>query len=221
MDTEWAVLRNYSQKAKGMGMPLGSAKMQYLVIAPYKGRWAIPGGFVGIDEDLDAAAMRELREETGVRDVYLEQLYTFGNPKRDPRGRVITVAYFALVNSSGIRLNASTDAEEARWHSVYKLPSLAFDHSEILDYALKRLRYKLEYTTVAFQLLPEKFTLTELQQAYEKIFNRALDKRNFRKKIMSLKLIEEAGRLTGVSHRPAKLYSFEKEHRALENFFRA
>lgn len=189
---------------------------------PFKGSWAIPGGFVRINESLDAAALREMKEETGVKDIYLEQLYTFGEPKRDPRGRVITVAYFALVKSSGIRLNATTDASEAAWHSVYRLPTLAFDHKKLLDYALQRLRYKLEYTTVAFQLLPEKFTLSQLQKAYEIIFTKPMDKRNFRKKILSLGLIEETGKVTeGVSHRPAKLYSFEKKHMALENFFKA
>jgi len=189
---------------------------------PFKGMWAIPGGFVGIDENLEDAARRELLEETGVKDVYLEQLYTFGDVNRDPRGRVITVAYFALVNSKGIHLKATTDVSDVAWHSVYALPSLAFDHRKIVDYALLRLRYKLEYTTVAFQLLPKRFTLTELQNAYEIIFRKKLDKRNFRKKILALGLLDETEEITeGVSHRPAKLYSFSKEHMALERFFKA
>ena len=189
---------------------------------PFQGMWAIPGGFVRIEEDLEAAAIRELKEETGVEDVYLEQLYTFGKPGRDPRGRVITVAYFALVNAKEFRLKASTDASDAAWFSVYKLPRLGFDHKDILEYALQRLRYKLEYTTVAFQLLPQMFTLTQLQATYETIFNKKLDKRNFRKKILSLGLLKDTGKSTsGVSHRPAKLYSFTKEHMQLENFIKA
>ena len=129
-------------------------------IPPFVGQHAIPGGFVLDHEDLDQAALRELREETGVADVYLEQLYSFGDPRRDPRGRIISVSYFALI-SADRTLRAGTDASEAAWWPMTKLPSLAFDHAEILNYALERLRNKLEYTTVGFQLLPEKFTLTE------------------------------------------------------------
>lgn len=189
---------------------------------PFKDVWAIPGGFVRINESLDKAALRELGEETGVKDVYLEQLYTFGDPGRDPRGRVITVAYFALVNADEFQLKATTDASDVKWFSIYKLPEMAFDHKKILNYALKRLRYKLEYTTVAFQLLPKMFTLTQLQTVYEIIFNKKLDKRNFRKKILSLGLIKDTGKRTkGVSHRPAKLYSFTQKHAQLENFIKA
>lgn len=181
-------------------------------IPPFKGKWAIPGGFVKIDESLEEAAKRELKEEAGVSEVYLEQLYTFGTPKRDPRTRVISVVYFALVNASGIKLKATTDASEAEFFSAYKAPSLAFDHDSILKYALQRLRWKLEYTTTAFSLLPDKFTLTELQKAYEIIFNKKFDKRNFRKKILSLGIIEPTGKMQdSVSHRPAELYSFRKK----------
>ena len=126
--------------------------------APFEGRWAIPGGFVEADESLEAAARRELKEETGVRDVYVEQLYTFGDPKRDPRGRVVTVAYLALVPAP-LAVQAGDDASDVRWWSVYKLPSLAFDHAKILQYALQRLRYKLEYTAAGFQLLPPSFSV--------------------------------------------------------------
>ena len=174
---------------------------------PFKGVWAIPGGFVRPDEPLEQAATRELLEETNVKDVYLEQLYTFGDPKRDPRKRVISVSYFALVNADNFRLKASGDTTDVRWFSMYALPSLGFDHKTILDYALLRLRYKLEYTTVAFSLLPKRFTLTQLQDAYEIIFHREFDKRNFRKKILSLGLLKETPDIQkAVKHRPAKLY---------------
>jgi 8-oxo-dGTP diphosphatase len=176
--------------------------------------WAIPGGFVGIDESLEEAALRELEEETGVQDVYLEQLYTFGDPGRDPRGRVITVAYFVLVPAPAIDPRAGDDAVEARWWSMHDLPPLAFDHARILAYALQRLRYKLEYTAVGFELLPEPFTLSELQAAYEVILGEALDKRNFRRKILSAGIIEETGRYRTGEGRPAKLYRFREDAEA-------
>ncbi len=178
--------------------------------APYANRWAIPGGFVGKNERLDDAARRELEEETSVRDVYLEQLYTFGDPKRDPRERVITVAYFALVPAP-LAIAAGGDAADARWWSMYRLPRLAFDHAEILDYALTRLRYKLEYTAVGFQLLPETFTLTELQKAYEIILGIELDKRNFRRKILDAQVIEETGEYRTGEGRPAMLYRYRPD----------
>src|SRR6188768_1819849 len=128
---------------------------------PYEDRYALPGGFVLKSESLDAAAARELREETGVEGVYLEQLYTFGAPERDPRGRVVTVAYYALVPNTQV-LQAGTDAADAAWFPVAKLPALAFDHRQIVEYAHQRIRNKLDYTNVGFELLPEKFTLTEL-----------------------------------------------------------
>ncbi|HEX2914449.1 MAG TPA: NUDIX domain-containing protein [Chloroflexia bacterium] len=188
---------------------------------PYQGMWAIPGGFIEMGETLEAAALRELKEETGVDRVYLEQLYTFGDPQRDPRTRVITVAYMALVEAGQVQpLQAGSDAREADWYSVYKLPELAFDHSYILNYALKRLRSKLEYTNVAFQLVPEKFTLTELQRVYEIVWNEKLDKRNFRKRL-SIKerdakpdqdknyMLEELEETRpGGNYGPTKLYRF-------------
>lgn len=177
---------------------------------PFKGCWALPGGFIEMDESLENAAKRELFEETGVRDVYLEQLYTFGDPKRDPRGRVITIAYFALVKAEKVVLKASSDALETKWFPAHNLPELAFDHGRVVQYAMKRLRWKLEYTTVGFQFLPKKFTLTQLQKVYEIVFNKKFDKRNFRKKILSLNLIKPTGKRTmGVAHRPAELYSFK------------
>jgi 8-oxo-dGTP diphosphatase len=177
---------------------------------PFQGVWAIPGGFVGMDESLEEAALRELEEETGVRDVYLEQLYTFGDPGRDPRGRTVTVAYFALVPAPTIRPRAGDDAAEARWWPMYDLPPLAFDHADILAYALQRLRYKLEYTTVGFELLPEPFTLSELQAAYEVILGEDLDKRNFRRKVLSAAILEETGAYRTGEGRPAKLYRYRE-----------
>lgn len=175
--------------------------------APFQGQFAIPGGFVHEDEDLDQAALRELREETGVADVYLEQLYSFGDVGRDPRGRVITVAYFALI-SEDRPLRAGTDAAEAEWWAMDQLPTLAFDHARILNYALERLRNKLEYTTVGFQLLPEKFTLTELQEVYEAILGKQLDKRNFRRKLSLLKILKPVPEYRRGGQRPAQLYRF-------------
>jgi 8-oxo-dGTP diphosphatase len=175
--------------------------------APFKGKWALPGGFVGPDEDLEESAMRELEEETGVSGVYLEQLYTFGKPNRDPRERVITVAYYALIPSDRLQLRAATDAEAVGWFAMDDLPPLAFDHKEIVAMAHKRLVAKLDYSTIAFQFMPEKFTLSELQSVYEIILGAPLDKRNFRKWVLALEQIKETGeeRREG-PHRPAMLY---------------
>jgi 8-oxo-dGTP diphosphatase len=177
-------------------------------IPPFEGQYAIPGGFIHENESLEEAAVRELYEETGVRDVFLEQLYSFGDLDRDPRGRVITVAYYALIASGQRSLSAGTDATEARWFSMAELPKLAFDHRQILDYALKRLRNKLEYTTVGFQLLPEKFTLGELQTIYEAILGRRLDKRNFRRKIALLRILKPLRELQRTGRKPAQLHRF-------------
>jgi 8-oxo-dGTP diphosphatase len=176
-------------------------------IPPFRGHWALPGGFVLERETLEDAARRELREETGLRDVYLEQLYTFGDPDRDPRGRTVTVAYYALAPEAPVR--ASTDAAEAAWFPASKPPPLAFDHAEILKSGLRRLRAKVGYSTVGFELLPSAFTLTELQKLYETILERPLDKRNFRRKMLSLGLLEpRRERRARGAHRPARLYSF-------------
>jgi 8-oxo-dGTP diphosphatase len=177
-------------------------------VPPFEGEDAIPGGFLREGESLEEAAARELYEETSVRDVFLEQLYTFGDPKRDPRGRVITVAYYALVASDRLSLMAGADAADARWFPVTRLPHLAFDHQHILDYALERLRNKLEYTTVGFQLLPEKFTLRELQTVYETILGRRLDKRNFRRKIALLGILKPLKEWQRTGRKPAQLYRF-------------
>ena len=176
-------------------------------LKPYQGEWALPGGFINLAESLEEAAERELVEETGVSGVYLEQLFTFGEPKRDPRERVITIAYFALIPADTVELKAATDAEGVGWFSVDKLPDLAFDHDEILDMALDRLKAKLEYSTIALQLMPETFTLTELQHVYELIAREAIDKRNFRKRILAFDVIEPTGKEKREGpHRPAKLY---------------
>lgn len=176
---------------------------------PFKDRWAIPGGFVQINESLDETAQRELIEETGVKDVYLEQLYSFGEINRDPRGRVITISYFALVNADKVKLKASTDVKDVKWFSIKKLPVLAFDHKKILDYALKRLKWKFEYTCVGFSLLPKKFKLSELQRLYEVVFDKKFDKRNFMKKVHSLNILKEEGIDESVPYRPPTLYSLK------------
>ncbi len=176
---------------------------------PLAGLWALPGGLIQDAETLDAAAVRILEEETGLTDVYLEQLYTFGRPDRDPFGRVISVAYFALIPAGKGELRTSPKYAGVRWWKFSRLPKLAYDHNEIAAYAKKRLEWKLEYTNVAWSLLPSKFTLSELQAVYESVLGHALDKRNFRKKILALDLIESIGEtvLRG-AHRPAMLYRF-------------
>lgn len=178
---------------------------------PFAGAWALPGGFVEQDEDLDNAALRELAEETNVSDLYLEQLYTFGQPDRDPRTRVITVSYFALLSAdqaARLDIRGQSDAKEVCWWSMYGLPDLAFDHARILQYALQRLRWKLEWTALGFLLLPAEFTLSELQKVYETVLGEPLDKRNFRRKMLAAGVLEETGRVRQGDHRPARLYRF-------------
>lgn len=191
------------------------SKLKVLLIKraldPFKGKWAIPGGFVQVNETIEDAAKRELEEETGIKEVYLEQLYTWGGLERDPRGRVISISYFALINSDGIKLEATTDAVEAGWFDVNKIPSLAFDHKNILDYAVKRLKWKFEYTPIAFSLLDEQFTMPQLKNLYDIVFETEFDKRNFYKKVLSLKILEEKGIAESSGHRPPKLYSLKKK----------
>ena len=179
-------------------------------LEPFKGKWALPGGFVRIEETIDAGARRELKEETGLTNVFLEQLYTFGALDRDPRERVVSVAHYALVKLSDHRVKAATDASDARWFPAISSPPLAFDHEGILEVALRRLRSKVRYEPIGFELLPEKFTLSQLQHLYEAILGAKLDKRNFRKKVLGLGLLTplketlQAGR-----HRPAQLFRFD------------
>ena len=174
---------------------------------PFKGMWALPGGFVGAGEDLDASAMRHLDIGTGVTGLYLEQLYTFGKPDRDPRGRVISVAYYALISSERLQLRAATGSEGVGWFALEELPELAFDHAAIVGDARQRLSAKLAYSTIAFQFMPEKFTLPELQSVYEIILNEPLDKRNFRKRVCAIEQLEATGEVRrNGSHRPARLY---------------
>jgi 8-oxo-dGTP diphosphatase len=181
-------------------------------IEPFKGKWALPGGFVRVDETVDATARRELAEETGLKDVFLEQLYTFGAIGRDPRERVVSVAYYALVKSGDHDVRATTDAAEARWFPVSKTPALVFDHEAILEVALARLKGKVRYQPIGFELLPERFTLSQLQQLYEAALGKELDKRNFRKKVLSFGLLVplKETRMSG-GHRPAQLFRFDAE----------
>ncbi|HUB05382.1 MAG TPA: NUDIX domain-containing protein [Myxococcales bacterium] len=183
---------------------------------PYLRRWALPGSFLRLrdeadpGESLDEAARRTLEEEAGVRGAYLEQLYTFGEPRRDPRGRVISVAYYALVRSRDFVARAGRDASEASWLPIAALPHLAFDHDAILAAALARLTAKIRYAPIGFNLLPPAFTLSQLQGLYEAILRRPVDKRNFRKRVLAMGLLKEAGATTGGQGRPARLYRFDE-----------
>lgn len=180
---------------------------------PFSGMWASPGGLVKPSEPVDAAAKRLLAQKTGVRNVYLEQLYTFGKIDRDPFGRVVSVAYMALIPSDNLRLKTTQEYEDVKWFSMNKLPRLAYDHKEIIDCATKRLRAKLGYTNIAHALLPKKFTLGELQKVYEIILGKKLDKRNFRKKIVKLGILKRLReKRLGIPHRPAELFQFSSRY---------
>lgn len=180
-------------------------------LAPFQHGWALPGGFVRIEETIDEAARRELAEEAGVTDVYLEQLYTFGALDRDPRERVVSVAYYALAKLSDHRIRAATDAEGVAWHALDELPRLAFDHRAIVELAHERLRAKVRYAPIGFELLPPRFSLTQLQRLYELVLGTELDKRNFRKKLLSMDLLVETDEVEqGVRHRAARLYRFDR-----------
>ena len=203
-----AIVFGYS---KNEGVSVLLIKRKY---PPFKNSWAIPGGFILESESLEDAVKRELQEETGVKVNYLEQLYTFGAPERDPRQRIISIAYFALVKSSLFQqLKASTDAEEAQWFSIRKLPSLAFDHKQILQTAIDRIRAKIRYQPIGFELLDKKFPFADLEKLYTALLDREIDRRNFTKKILSLGLLEDTGELASAAGagRPSKIYQFNKK----------
>lgn len=178
---------------------------------PFADRWSLPGGFLKNSESLGDAALRVLKEKAGVEDVYMEQLYTFGGLDRDPRARVITVAYFALIPWKELAPPPSGKVTDLMWASVNRLPKLAFDHREIVTYAVQRLRAKAGYSNIVYGLMPRQFRLSELQKMYEIIMNEKLDKRNFRKRMLATGLLHETGRKdVAGAHRPAMLYKFKK-----------
>jgi len=180
--------------------------------APFAGCWAAPGGLVKPNESVEASAKRHLQNKTGMKNVYLEQLYTFGQVNRDPFGRVVSVAYFALIPGTGLKLKTTREFKDVKWFLVDDLPKLAYDHKKMVECAINRLRAKLEYTNIVYSLLPNEFSLSELQKTYEIILGRKLDKRNFRKKILSLNLIVKTRKKTvGEAYRPAILYRFIKK----------
>lgn len=201
-----AVVFGYS-KEEGISVLLIKRKIE-----PFLKSWALPGGFVKNEETLEEAIERELYEEAGIRINYLEQLFTFGAPKRDPRVRVISVAYFGLVKSSKFKLLASTDALEASWFNIHELPSLAFDHKKIITTAIQRLRAKITYAPIGFELLDNKFLFSELEQLYIQLLGKEIDRRNFKRKVMSLGLIVELDEIAPIASagRPPKFYAFDK-----------
>ncbi|QEC41718.1 NUDIX hydrolase [Pseudobacter ginsenosidimutans] len=181
---------------------------------PFKNAWAIPGGFLLPDETLEDAVRRELREETGIEVNYLEQLYTFGAPNRDPRQRIISIAYMALVKSSLFQqLKASTDAENAQWFNFRELPPLAFDHKAILDTAIERIRTKIRYQPIGFELLDKKFPFADLEKLYIALLGRDIDRRNFSKKMLALGILDETNEYAKPEGkgRPSKMYQFNKK----------
>ncbi len=179
---------------------------------PFKDNWAIPGGFVLEDESLEEAVERELKEETGIQINYLEQLYTFGNPKRDPRSRVVSVAYFGLIKPSAFKIFASTDASAVQWFKIDKLPPLSFDHDEILKLSIARLQGKITYEPIGFELLDTKFPFSDLEKLYTTLLGRAIDRRNFRKKMLSLNILDELNeKFSKGAGRPANLFKFNKK----------
>lgn len=187
-------------------------------VEPFKGTWALPGGLVLENESLEHAVERELLEETGVTIDYLEQLYTFGTPKRDPRNRVISVTYFGLVSPNHFKISADTDAAEVQWFPIHELPKLAFDHNRILTTALQRLQNKINYQPIGFELLKKEFPFSDLENLYQTILNQKIDRRNFRKKIMSFGILTETDKIHQPSSgRPAKLFKFNaKKYKEIE-----
>jgi 8-oxo-dGTP diphosphatase len=181
-------------------------------IEPYKNMWALPGGFVRVEETLEDAAIRELKEETSVENIYLEQLYSFGALDRDPRERVVTVSYYALVKFSEHKAKGGTDAADARWFDLQELPKLAFDHQQIIDVAFRRLQGKVRYEPIGFELLPKRFLFSAIEHLYETILQRKIDRRNFRKKMLAMGIIKQLDeQQENVAHRKGYYYSFDKK----------
>ena len=202
-----AVVFGYS---KNEGVSVLLIKRKY---DPHKGLWVVPGGFVLNEESLEDAVVRELQEETGITIDYLEQLYTFGEPNRDSRKRVISVAYFGLVKTSEYdKLVATTDADEAKWFNIKSLPNLAFDHSKIIEVAIERLQSKIKYQPIGFELLDPKFPFSDLEKLYSTLLDRPIDRRNFKKKVMSLGILDELNEKAKQegAGRPGNLFQFNK-----------
>ena len=203
-----AIVFGYSQHA-GVSVLLIQRKFE-----PFKNNWALPGGFVEANESLEEAVQRELTEETGIKVNYLEQLYTFGQPQRDPRQRVVSVAYFALVKSSTFeKLKAGSDAQNAQWFNIKELPALAFDHKDILNVAIERVRAKIRYQPIGFELLDKKFAFSDLEKLYTTLLDRDIDRRNFSKKMHALNVLDETNELSKPqgAGRPSKMYSFNQK----------
>ncbi len=198
---------------------LGRGRLECLLVqvkeGPFAGKWAFPGGLVGAEESLDQAAEREVYERTGVKNGYLEQLYTFGKPERDPATRVVSVSYLALVAHREVSLNPASKYADIGWLPANRLPRLAYDHDQVGRLALRRIRSKLQYTNIVYSLLPSEFTLGELQEVYETILHRSLDRRNFRKKILALGLLKRLPKKRRGTHRPASLYAFMKRRQMI------
>lgn len=202
-----AVVFGYTSK-EGLSVLLIKRNIQ-----PFKNSWALPGGLVGDDESLEEAVQRELKEETGVNINYLEQLYSFGKPGRDPRNRVVSITYYGLVKPEAFELYADTDAADVAWFNIKKLPQLAFDHQEILNAAHERLKSKMLYQPVGFELLDERFPFSELEKLYMAVLDRPIDRRNFKKKITKFGFLEETTEkqtLDGAG-RPGNLFRFNEE----------
>jgi 8-oxo-dGTP diphosphatase len=198
------------------GFDLEKIELQVLLIQrsapPFKGKWALPGGFVDVGETVETAARRELEEETGLILGSLEQLQTFSEPKRDPREHVVSVAHYALVSLIDQNAEAGSDAKRVGWFSVSELPALGFDHGKILSLAIARLQAEITRQPIGFALLPKKFTLTQLQELFETVLGRSFDKRNFRRKILSLEVLKNRGEIKkGPARRAAKLFSFDRK----------
>ncbi|SHM90136.1 NUDIX hydrolase [Mucilaginibacter sp. OK098] len=202
-----AVVFGYTSK-EGLSVLLIKRNIQ-----PFKDNWALPGGLVGDAESLEEAVQRELKEETGVNINYLEQLYSFGKPGRDPRNRVISITYYGLVKPEAFELHADTDAADVAWFNIKKLPQLAFDHEEILTAAHERLKSKMLYQPVGFELLEEKFPFSELEKLYMAVLDRPIDRRNFKKKVIKFGFLEETAEKQSLdgAGRPGNLFRFNEQ----------